>query len=103
MKISDQQQRLLEAYAQAQAAQNQQQAKGAENGTAQGHVQQNDKVQLSKGSKFLQRIDEAMKAEDPQRAERLQMIKEQVRNGTYEVDPEKVASAMMKDLIKDLG
>ncbi len=101
MKINDQQ-KLLELYAQTQATQNQQQQnRAAETGTqapAQG-----DRVQISKGSKFLQKVNEAMKAEDPQRAERLQMIKEQVQNGTYEVDPEKVANAMMKDLLKDLG
>jgi negative regulator of flagellin synthesis FlgM len=100
MKINDQQ-KLLELYAQTQATQNQQQNRAAEAGSqapAQG-----DRVQISNGSKFLQKVNEAMKAEDPQRAERLQMIKEQVQNGTYEVDPEKVANAMMKDLLKDLG
>ncbi len=99
MKINDQQ-KLLEAYAQSQTAQNNKQPQDVQS------VQQEpatDRVEISNGSKFLIKVNEAMKADDPERATRMQMIKEQVQNGSYKVDPEKVANAMMKDLIKDLG
>ncbi len=62
-----------------------------------------DRVELSSNSRILQQVNKAVKAEDPQRAEHVKMIKEQVQNGTYDVDPEKVAQGMLKDLIKDMG
>jgi len=61
-----------------------------------------DRNKLSSGSRLLQKVNEAMNIPDPERAARIQLLKEQVQNGTYKVDADKVALSMLKDLIKDL-
>ena len=61
-----------------------------------------DKDKLSSGSRLLQKVNEAMSIPDPERATRIQLLKEQVQKGTYKVDADKVALSMLKDLIKDL-
>ena len=61
-----------------------------------------DKDKLSSGSRLLQKVNEAMNIPDPERAARIQLLKEQVQKGTYKVDADKVAQSMLKDLIKDL-
>ena len=61
-----------------------------------------DKDKLSSGSRLLQKVNEAMNIPDPERAARIQFLKEQVQKGTYKVDADKVAQSMLKDLIKDL-
>ena len=61
-----------------------------------------DRNKLSSGSRLLQKVNEAMNIPDPERAARIQFLKEQVRKGTYKVDADKVALSMLKDLIKDL-
>jgi hypothetical protein len=43
-----------------------------------------------------------MNIPDSERAARIQLLKEQVRNGTYKVDASEVAQSMLRDLIKDL-
>ena len=104
MKIGDQSQNLqIEKYLNTQAVNNHQ--KQAEETTQQQAASQvkTDTVNISSRSKLLNKVHGSVDSQEPQRAERLQMIKEQVQNGTYEVDPEKVANAMLKDLIKDLG
>ena len=62
-----------------------------------------DRVELSAGPRLLQKVETAMAVEDPERSARINFLKEQVQNGTYQLDAEKVAQAMMTDLIKDLG
>ena len=61
-----------------------------------------DKDKLSSGSRLLQKVNEAMNIPDPERAARIQLLKEQVQKGTYKVDADKVAQSMLRDLIKDL-
>ena len=61
-----------------------------------------DRNKLSSGSRLLQKVNEAMNIPDPERAARIQLLKEQVQKGTYKVDADKVAQSMLKDLIKDL-
>ncbi len=61
-----------------------------------------DKDKLSSGSRLLQKVNAAMNIPDPERAARIQLLKEQVQKGTYKVDADKVAVSMLKDLIKDL-
>ena len=53
-------------------------------------------------SRLLQKVNEAMNIPDPERAARIQLLKEQVQKGTYKVDADKVAQSMLRDLIKDL-
>jgi flagellar biosynthesis anti-sigma factor FlgM len=62
-----------------------------------------DRDKLSLSSRLLQKVNETMNIPDPERAVRIQFLKEQVQKGTYKVDADKVAQSMLKDLIKDLG
>ena len=102
MKIGDQGQGLqIEKYLNNQAVGNKQQEQQVQQG--QKNVVKTDTVEISSQSKLLNKVTDTMRAQEPQRAERIQMIKEQVQNGTYKIDEEKVANAMLKDLIKDLG
>ncbi len=104
MKIGDQTQNLqIEKYLNTQGVNNQQNRQ-AENAQQQNTAQvKTDTVQISSRSRLMNRVQNTAGSQEPQRTERLQMIKEQVQNGTYKVDAEKVANAMLKDLIKDLG
>ena len=61
-----------------------------------------DKDKLSLSSRLSKKVNEAMNIPDPERTARIQFLKEQVREGTYKVDADKVAQSMLKDLIKDL-
>ena len=104
MKINDAHQKLLEAYLnQAQAAQGPAQAQGQQAAQQGAGAPKADKVDLSSGSKLLQQVNEAMRAEEPGRAERVQAIGREVQAGTYQVRPEQVANRMLTDLIKDMG
>ncbi len=104
MKIGDQSQGLqIEKYLNTQAVGDKQQLQQDVGKVNQSSAVKTDTVELSSQSKLLNKVTDTMKAQEPQRAEKLQMIKEKVQNGTYQVDPEKVANAMLKDLIKDLG
>ena len=104
MRIGDQSPNLqIEKYLNTQGINNQQN-KQAETTQQQAASQmKTDTVQLSNRSRLLNRVQGNVNSQEPQRAERLQMIKEQVQNGTYKIDSEKVANSMLKDLIKDLG
>ncbi len=86
---------------QVQNQQNQQEATG-KNGAVQ-RTPRSDRVELSAGSRLLQKVEGAMRAEDPGRTEKVNMIKEQIANGTYNVKPEKVAESMLNDMIKNMG
>ncbi len=82
--------------------QNQNQERDAAAQNAQAPAR-GDRVELSSGSRLLQKVNSIMKAEEPGRAEKINMLKEQVQNGTYEIKPEKIAESMLSDMIKDLG
>ncbi len=105
MKIGDQSQNLqIEKYLNTQGVNNQQNKQtDASQQQAASQVKKTDTVQISSRSRLLNKVQSSANSQEPQRTERLQMIKEQVQNGTYKVDAEKVANAMLKDLIKDLG
>jgi len=104
MKIGDQNNGLqIEKYLNTQAVGNRAEGQQDANKTNQKSHVKTDTVELSSQSKLLNKVSDTMKTHEPQRAEKIEMIKEQVQNGTYEVDAEKVANAMLKDLIKDLG
>lgn len=101
MKINDSQQKLLEAYLnQAQAVQGQVQN---QQNVPQQQPQATDKVDLSSGSRLMQQVNNAMNVEQPDRAARIEAIRQQVQQGTYQVDAGRVADKMMADLLKDLG
>jgi len=62
-----------------------------------------DKVEISEGSRLLNKIEQVSASEQSVRADKIRKIKEQVEAGTYKVDASKIADSMLKDLIKDLG
>lgn len=105
MKISDITQKVRDIYAQNSTATQQQsnQANMQQNVSNDTTQQSADKVELSSGSRLLQRVNEAAAVSDVQRSENVQQIQSQVQNGTYEINPDKIAGAMMRDLIKEIG
>ncbi len=82
---------------------------GAAQGQEQGQavqtqvVQRRDTVQLSPQSRMAREVVASNQVQQEERSQKVQALKEQVQNGTYQVNPIKVADAMMKDLIKNLG
>ncbi len=62
-----------------------------------------DRDKLPSGSLLLRKVNEAMNIPDPERAARIQFLKEQIQKGTYKIDASKIAQSMLKDLIKNLG
>ncbi len=102
MKINDTHQKLLESYLnQAQAVQGQQQVQNQQD--VQQQPQSSDKVDLSSGSRLMQQVNSAMNVSQPDRAAKVEALKQQVQQGTYQVDEGRVADKMMADLLKDLG
>ncbi len=102
MKINDTHQKLLESYLnQAQAVQGQQQVQNQQD--VQQQPQSSDKVDLSAGSRLMQQVNSAMNVTQPDRAAKIEALKQQVQQGTYQVDEGRVADKMMADLLKDLG
>ena len=101
MKIQNQSVQL-DAYVKA-AAQGKQTGKTRDQNPQQQVAVRGDKVDISHGSKLLNKVNQTMKTEEPERAAKVQEIKEQVQNGNYKVEPDKIANAMLSDLIKDLG
>ena len=104
MKIGDQNHGLqIEKYLNTQAVGNKSEGQLDSSKAQQKTPVSTDTVELSSQSKLLNKVSDTMKTHEPHRAEKIDMIKEQIQNGTYKVDAEKVANAMLKDLIKDLG
>ncbi len=102
MKINDSHQKLHELYLnQVQAVQGQQQAQNLRD--VQQQPQSSDKVDLSSSSRFMQLVNSAMSAPQPDRTARVEAIKQQVLEGSYKVDEGRLADKMMTDLLKDLG
>ena len=63
---------------------------------------QSDTVSLSKESKDIQLAEEALAAEPDIRTEKVDPIKQKVAEGTYEVNAEKVAGALIGTHISEL-
>lgn len=81
---------------QSQAQDTTQQQKSGAGGTQTDRAQTSDAVVLSQTMRTNSQQSSA--AADQSRTERVQKLKEQVRNGTYRPDSEKVAVAVMKEL-----
>jgi anti-sigma28 factor (negative regulator of flagellin synthesis) len=58
---------------------------------------------LSLDPLLLHKVNETINIPDPERAARIQFLKEQIQKGTYKIDANKIARSMLKDLIKNLG
>ena len=108
MKV-DMTQKINELYSQnaALSQQVQQQNSGGEQDSKVEQSKNNqpaDRVDISSGSRLMQRVNAAEDINSPERAAKVQQIKSQVENGTYQVaSSEQLASAMMKDIIGEIG
>ncbi len=103
MKIQDMNQRIqMDAYVKAaQGQQQQNQVKGQS--AQQQSSMKGDRVDISQGSKLLNKVNGSMSTNDPERAAKVQALKDQVQNGTYKAQPDKIANAMLNDMLKNLG
>ena len=71
----------------------------------QTEQQQNkaDTVALSNAAKNIQEAQKQLEAIPDVREDKVAELKEQIENGTYEIDAEKIADKMLKDaLLNDL-
>ncbi len=60
-----------------------------------------DKVQFSSVLQDVHKAQGAMKTDDTERAERIQEIKEQIADGSYEPDLNKVSASLLQFLVED--
>jgi len=63
---------------------------------------QNDRVSLSDASKEMQTAKDAVAATSDIRQEKVDAIKQDVENGTYEIDPGKIAEKMLGSMVNEL-
>ena len=56
-------------------------------------------VNISNASLEFSQVAEMMDRESPERAERIQEIQRQIQEGTYEVDPAKVAEKILAEAL----
>lgn len=105
MKISNLNQRTqIDPYLnQVQGNQTAQRQKETQQQTNVDQTMAQDKVDISARSRMLQKANNTTAASGAERSQKVQEIAGQVQTNTYKVNPAKVAGAMMKDLIKDLG
>lgn len=66
----------------------------------EGQVQ-GEEVSISPASIEISKAAEMMERESPERAERIRAIQKAVQEGTYEVDPVKVAEKMILDILSE--
>ncbi|MGD8989909.1 MAG: flagellar biosynthesis anti-sigma factor FlgM [Desulfobacterales bacterium] len=63
-----------------------------------------DTVALSNAAKNIQQAQKELEALPDVREDKVAELKEQIENGTYEIDAEKIADKMLKDsLLNDLA
>ncbi|MDH4153957.1 MAG: flagellar biosynthesis anti-sigma factor FlgM [Nitrospira sp.] len=60
-----------------------------------------DEVRISAQAKELQRIRELASQPDPDRAERVERIRQSIDSGTYDVSGRKVGDAILKQVLTD--
>ena len=101
MEISPKDSVNIEAYV------NQVQDKDKVDAAAEQKEQQQakaDTVALSSAAKDIQEAQKQLEAIPDVREDKVAQLKEQIENGTYEIDAEKIADKMLKDaLLNDLG
>lgn len=57
-----------------------------------------DKVNISKEAKNIKKMQKSLEEQSDIRQEKVDKIKKQVSNGTYKVNPEKIAEKIITDL-----
>ncbi len=67
------------------------------NGTVNGTT--SDRVQLSKDYQDLAQAQKAMMGTEEIRTEKVEQVKRQLANGTYEIKPAEIADRMLDELI----
>jgi negative regulator of flagellin synthesis FlgM len=60
-----------------------------------------DRVNFSSALQDATKVKETMSTQESARAEKIQALKAQIQNGTYQPDLEKVASSLLPFLTKD--
>ncbi|TYP00182.1 FlgM family anti-sigma-28 factor [Geothermobacter ehrlichii] len=60
-----------------------------------------DKVKISSFAREAARLDRSEPANDAARAEKVARLKQQVADGSYDPDPEKVAKSLLKYIFED--
>ncbi|OGP71949.1 MAG: flagellar biosynthesis anti-sigma factor FlgM [Deltaproteobacteria bacterium RBG_13_58_19] len=60
-----------------------------------------DVIQLSTEARLMQKASQVVAATDEVRSEKVSALKEQVQQGTYEVDSQKVANSMISSLLME--
>ncbi|MCP9463261.1 MAG: flagellar biosynthesis anti-sigma factor FlgM [Nitrospira sp.] len=60
-----------------------------------------DQVQISERAKELQRMLAMVEQPDPARLERINRIRQEIENGTYDVSGRKVGDALIKYVLTD--
>jgi len=58
-----------------------------------------DIVEISSTAKEVSRLKEIAKTMPEERAERIEQVKQMVQNGTYKIEPEKIAERMIQHAI----
>ncbi|MDJ0984624.1 MAG: flagellar biosynthesis anti-sigma factor FlgM [Desulfobacterales bacterium] len=58
-----------------------------------------DTVALSNAAKDIQEAQKQLEAIPDVREDKVAQLKEQIENGTYEIDEEKIADKMLKDVL----
>jgi negative regulator of flagellin synthesis FlgM len=69
--------------------------------TVEAERTQDDRVSLSNASKDMQTAEDAVTAAADVRQEKVDAIKLAVENGTYEVDPGKIAEKMIGSVVNE--
>ncbi len=79
-------------------------AQGAHKAGTEAHRKSggDTEVALSSTSREIMKAGEAMEASDPERAEKVAALKEQVAEGTYEADPQEVADRILAAALSEL-
>ena len=70
---------------------------------AETNVAKTDTVNISDAAKEIQEVRKELDNIPEVRAEKVEQLKNQIENGTYEIKPEEIAEKMLKDsLLNDL-
>ncbi|MGQ9812650.1 MAG: flagellar biosynthesis anti-sigma factor FlgM [Dissulfurimicrobium sp.] len=105
MKVSDLNQKTkIDPYLnQAQRAQTIQRQRETQPQAINDQTRTQDRLDISARSRMLQKASDVNAASGAERNQKVQEITSQIQTNTYNINSAKVAEAMMKDLIKDLG
>ncbi|MFZ5760728.1 MAG: flagellar biosynthesis anti-sigma factor FlgM [Thermodesulfobacteriota bacterium] len=75
--------------------------RGAEGAAAKNAAAPADRVELSSGSRDVQKMKEILEQTPAMRMEMIEALKQQINEGTYRVDARDIADRMLDDLLAD--